>query len=416
MARIAWAKLSTAWCGAVEDFGEEPPLLRSEPPHNAEIDRDEPAGIVDEQVARMHVGVEEAVAQRMAQERLQQSAPEMFEVEARGHEARAVGQRRGADPFEGEHVLGGAVPVDRRDAEIRIVPGVVRHLGDRRGLEAEIHFDRDRTREGIDHLVEPQAPRLGRKSFRLTGGKKEGIEIGPEAALDAGPQHFDRDRAPALRRFDLGTMHLGDRGGGVRRPEAREQFIERLAERARNRRLGIGLRERRHLVLQAFEVARERRPDHVGPRRQELAELDIGRPELGERGGEAHGRALAGRPFDQARAGERRACRQRQWFGIDQRQHSLAREYEAGAAEAGEMSEGGDHEESCRAGQRVTAASPNGWRRCRRSSAGTRRAESPPRAASSRTLPAWETGGSTRRDSDKARHRPPPPGRAPERG
>ena len=58
---------------AVEDFGEEPPLLAAEPAHDAEIDRDDAPLGVDEEIALMHVGVEEAVAQRVAQERLDQA-------------------------------------------------------------------------------------------------------------------------------------------------------------------------------------------------------------------------------------------------------------------------------------------------------------------------------------------------------
>ena len=57
---------------AVEDFGEEAALLLAEPPGDAEIDGDDGAVRLDEQIARMHVGMEEAVAQRMAQERLDQ--------------------------------------------------------------------------------------------------------------------------------------------------------------------------------------------------------------------------------------------------------------------------------------------------------------------------------------------------------
>src|SRR5450759_2115847 len=55
---------------AEQDFGQEAPLLRPQPSHDAEVDRDQPAFVVDEQVARMHVGVKEAVAQGMAQEAL----------------------------------------------------------------------------------------------------------------------------------------------------------------------------------------------------------------------------------------------------------------------------------------------------------------------------------------------------------
>ena len=67
---------------AIEDLGEEPPFLAAEPPHDAEIDRnDAPLG-VDEEIALVHVGVEEAVAQRVAQERLNRGAAELWRVEA----------------------------------------------------------------------------------------------------------------------------------------------------------------------------------------------------------------------------------------------------------------------------------------------------------------------------------------------
>ncbi len=46
-------------------------------------------------------------------------------------------------------------------------------------------------------------------------------------------------------------MHLRDRGGGDRRAEGGEEVAHRLAERELDRALGLGLRERRHLVLQA---------------------------------------------------------------------------------------------------------------------------------------------------------------------
>ena len=111
---------------AVEDLGEEAPLLRREPAHDAEIDRDDAAVGVDEQVARMHVGMEEAVAQRMAQEGLHQRAAERRQVEPAGCERRAVGQRRAVDPFEREHLARGAFPVDRRHAEVGIVLDVIR--------------------------------------------------------------------------------------------------------------------------------------------------------------------------------------------------------------------------------------------------------------------------------------------------
>src|SRR5438874_19895 len=66
---------------AVEDFGEEAAFLLPEPSHDAEVDRNEPALVVDEQVAGMHVGVKEAVTQRMAQKGLDHRAAESLEIE-----------------------------------------------------------------------------------------------------------------------------------------------------------------------------------------------------------------------------------------------------------------------------------------------------------------------------------------------
>ena len=89
----------------------------------------------------------------------------------------------------------------------------------------------------------------------------------------------------------------------MRRTASRSGLPKRDLDRA----LRLGLRERRHLVLQRLEVARQRDADHVRPRRQELAELHVGRTEPGERGGEPVGGDRAGRPLDQPRETDRTA-------------------------------------------------------------------------------------------------------------
>ena len=98
-----------------------------------------------------------------------------------------------------------------------------------------------------------------------------------------------------------------------RRPPGRttaNALAQRLAERGRDRGFRFGLRERRHLVLQRFKIARERGPDDVGPRREELAELHVGRPEPRQRGGEPDrwsprglGRSNSRASFNPSRAG-----------------------------------------------------------------------------------------------------------------
>src|ERR1700761_8993449 len=66
---------------AEQNFSKEAPLLHAEPSHDAEVDRDQPALLVEEQIARVHVGVEESVAQRMAQKALDHLAAEIGKID-----------------------------------------------------------------------------------------------------------------------------------------------------------------------------------------------------------------------------------------------------------------------------------------------------------------------------------------------
>ena len=101
---------------AEQNLGEEPPLLHAEAAHDAEIDRHEPALIVHEQVAGMHVGVKEAVADGVAQEGLDDRAPERRPVEARGLDGREIVEADAVDPGGGQHVAGGQIPFGLRHA------------------------------------------------------------------------------------------------------------------------------------------------------------------------------------------------------------------------------------------------------------------------------------------------------------
>src|SRR6202022_755047 len=90
-----------------ENFGEEAPLLHAEPAHDAEIDGNKPAGLVEEQIAGVHVGMEETVAQRMAQETLDYLAPEFAQIDLRLLEPRMIPQRDAVDPFHRQHIMRG---------------------------------------------------------------------------------------------------------------------------------------------------------------------------------------------------------------------------------------------------------------------------------------------------------------------
>ena len=217
---------------------------------------------------------------------------EMLEVEALGFELGAIVQRRAVDPVERQHVLGGAVPVHRRHAEVRIASWCSPPSRTARRLRAAGPSRSQTERRSVATVSIRRSRRASADiASARPRGEGEGVEVDAEALLDAGTQHLDGDRLAAVRRVDLGAMHLRDRGGGDRGPNAANASFSGLPSAAVTTASASRARERRHLVLQAFEIAGERDADHVGPRRQELAELHVGRAELGQRGGEPAPRA-----------------------------------------------------------------------------------------------------------------------------
>ena len=247
-------------------------------------------------------------------------------------EPRVIVQRDAVDPLHRQHVVGGAVPVDGRHAEIRIVAGVLRHLGQGGRFQPQVHLHRDRARHRVDDFDQPQPPRFGRMRFRIVRDEEEIAEVAAETRGDIGPQHLDRDRLAHAVALDLAAMHLRDRGGGDRRTEADKGLRHRAFQRRRDHGLGFGLRKRRQPVLQAFQVARHRDADHVGPRRQKLSELEIGRTEPRQRARQPRAGFGAG-PFDQPRQPQRELSGRRHQARIDDAEHAFAREHESGAGE-----------------------------------------------------------------------------------
>ncbi len=148
-----------------------------------------------------------------------------------------------------------------------------------------------------------RAPR--RKSARRDARRDTCRKIAPEQPFDARPQHFDGDLAFALGVGGVGDMHLRDRGGGDRLAKGDENFVDLLAERLFDDGDRRGVVERRHSVLQSGERVGDFRADDVRARREKLAELHIGRADLGD-GANQRRRRVADVPC--ARAAWRRAA------------------------------------------------------------------------------------------------------------
>ena len=272
---------------AVENLGEEAPLLHAEPAHDAEIDGDDAALVVDEQIAGMHVGMEEAVAHGMPQEALHQERAERLHLVAGGGKRVAIGNRDAVDPFQRQHAPRAARPIDLRHAETCIVLGVLGHLGESGGLHAKIHLDGNGLRQSVDHGDRPKPPGGPVEPLDHARGEDVRVEILLEALLDAGAQHLDRDRLErAVRHPHLGLMHLRDRSGGDRGTELGIERIDGRAQRLLDGGARLALRERRQPVLQRGEIAGKLPADQVVAGGEKLAELDVRGPKRGQRLGE----------------------------------------------------------------------------------------------------------------------------------
>jgi hypothetical protein len=97
------------------------------------------------------------------------------------------------------------------------------------------------------------------------------------------------------------------------------------------------LTERRHVILQAFEVTCQRGPDDVRSGGEKLSQFHVARSEPRQRRRQP-GFGRAGRaPLQQPRHPQQRPRADRRHHWIDHAENALAGEHETGAAEPHEM-------------------------------------------------------------------------------
>ena len=103
------------------------------------------------------------------------------------------------------------------------------------------------------------------------------LEVELHGRSRARPLHLDRHVALVV---EPGAIDLADRGGRQRHGvELRKELIDVGSELARDHRPHVLEGQGRNIVLQLRELGGERRRDQVTARRQELAQLHVGRPE-----------------------------------------------------------------------------------------------------------------------------------------
>src|SRR5690606_31881344 len=181
----------------------------AKPAHDAEIDGDDTATLVHEQVALMHVGVKKAVAHGVAEKCPQHDLTEPAEIVTSRLQGHAVRYWNPVDPLDGQNAPGRAPPVDLRHTEVLVIGAVLGHLRHRGGFEPQVHFQLCGAGQRIDDRDRSQTARGRMETLDETGGEIKAVEIAAELPLDAGAENFYRDlpRYPFLH--DHGLVHLG---------------------------------------------------------------------------------------------------------------------------------------------------------------------------------------------------------------
>ena len=183
--------------------------------------------------------------------------------------------------------LGRQIPVDGGHAKVGVFRCVCRELDGGRGFEAKVHFDGDGAGQRVDECRRFEAAHVGDETLRQARGPGEGFEFLGEIAFDVGAQNFQARDGAALglrrpvraksceparsrrrrrpRRFRRSTLDAWGRAACVRmaRASASGNGGRRSCNSERSR---------------AISVA-----DDVGAGREELAGLDVGGAELGQR-------------------------------------------------------------------------------------------------------------------------------------
>ena len=110
------------------------------------------------------------------------------------------------------------------------------------------------------------------RALHRAGETEKQLEIVPERALDAGPQHLDRDRTPVRgdRIVDLGDGSRGD-GAIVERVEQR---LHRRAELDGDRRSRLFRRKGRQAIAKPRQIGGCSRADQIGPGGKRLTQFD----------------------------------------------------------------------------------------------------------------------------------------------
>ena len=258
-------------------------------------------------VARVHVGVEEAVAEHLGEEDGHAVARQPGDVDAGLAQPLDLADRHAEHALHHQHLGRAEVPDHLRHHQQVQAVHVAAQLRGVGRLAAQVQLVVQVLVELGDHFARAQAPAVGRQALEPARTGAQQPQVGVDHLEHAGTQHLDRHLAAVVQHAE---MHLRDRGAGHRIGiELRKHRLDRPAERLLDQLARQRAGERRHAVLQPGQLVGDVGRHQVAPGGQHLAELDEDRTEPLEGQAQAHAarriEPLADRQHTRQRAQQR---------------------------------------------------------------------------------------------------------------
>ena len=243
----------------------------------------------DKNIAGVHVGVEEAVAEHLGEENLHATFGQHLHVGTLVGQGLKVGDLDPVDTLHHQHFGAAPVPVDLRHIHQRRAFEVAPQLTGVGRFAQQVEFVVNGFFVVADHIHRVQQAGVGAQALGGTGKDKEPGQIRADDRLEARAHHLDHHFFAGL---ELGRVNLGHRGRGQRFDVETAEHLADFGAELFFDQLDRQLRVKRwHAVLQQHQLVGDIGGQQIAAGREDLPELDKDRPQVLQ--GQAQGRATA---------------------------------------------------------------------------------------------------------------------------
>ncbi len=193
----------------------------------------------DENVARMHVGVEKSVAEYLGKEDLDARFGQLLHVCALVEQGFHVGHRQAADPLHDHHLVAAQVPVHLGDVQQRRVFEIAPQLRSVGGFTVQVQLVEDGLLVIADHFHGAQAACLAGYALQQPGGEEQPLHVLMDDRTKPRARDLDYHLTAILQARHMHLCHrsrcqglIGEAGEHVFDPLA-ELFFDALARLVR---------------------------------------------------------------------------------------------------------------------------------------------------------------------------------------